>query len=515
MLILPLVFSAGISASEPSFYPQEVRKALDGAGGNRAELEKVIRYYAFSGDSLKLQAAFFLIANMKDHCYVTYALDDTLGNEIDFNVLDYPDFETLLAAFDTLESSYGELDFKKKDMIYDLEAITASFLIENIDLAFRAWREKPWDKGLSFEDFCRYVLPYRGSNEPLESWRGTFRDKYKTIESTMVDPGDPVEAARIINDDIKTWFGFDPRYYFHPTDLGLSEMMSTHLGRCEDMTNITIYAMRANGLAVTSDYTPYWANTGNNHAWNAIVVPSGKAIPFMGAESNPGEYHLSNKLAKAYRKTYDRQTDCLAARERKQEKIPAWLSGEHYVDVTPVYADVCDITVPLESEPSDSIDVAYLCVFNSGEWKAIDWGLIADSEAAFTDVAKGVAYLAALYMNEEIVPFSPPFVIGDDCRLRFFTADEGSKTAVHLTSTTAVKQETSTDGIEKTSLEKGREYELMYWQNGWLSLGKAVAGDDPLIFEEIPKGALFWLTATDSDREERIFTIENGKQVWW
>ena len=27
--------------------------------------------------------------------------------------------------------------------------------------------------------------------------------------------------------------------------------------------------------------------------------------------------------------------------------------------------------------------------------------------------------------------------------------------------------------------------------------------------------ALYWLKAKDFDKEERIFTFENGKQIWW
>ena len=185
--------------------------------------------------------------------------------------------------------------------------ITAEFLIAQIDYAFKAWREKPWAQNMSWEDFRDYVLPYRGSNEPLESWRQAFWDKYAGLESRMTDPTDPVEAARLINEDIKSWFGFDPRYYYHPTDQGLEEMLESHLGRCEDMTNVTIYAMRANGIGVTSDYTPYWANCGNNHAWNAIVTGDGRVIPFMGAEANPGEYQLANMAAKVYRKTFAAQ----------------------------------------------------------------------------------------------------------------------------------------------------------------------------------------------------------------
>ena len=63
-------------------------------------------------------------------------------------------------------------------------------------------------------------------------------------------------------------------------DVGLVTMLFTHEGRCEDMTNLAIYAMRANALPVTSDYTPYWANSGNNHAWNAILGRDGEVLPW-------------------------------------------------------------------------------------------------------------------------------------------------------------------------------------------------------------------------------------------
>ena len=90
-------------------------------------------------------------------------------------------------------------------------------------------------------------------------------------------------------------------------------MMETKLGRCEDMTNMTIFALRANGLPVTSDYTPHWANSGNNHAWNAILDKNDSVIIFMGGEANPGEYELGHKLAKVYRKSFSVLTKCRLA----------------------------------------------------------------------------------------------------------------------------------------------------------------------------------------------------------
>ena len=281
------------------------------------------------------------------------------------------------------------------------------------------------------------------------------------------------------------------------------------------MTNLTIFAMRANGLAVTSDYTPYWANTGNNHAWNAILAPSGEVIPFMGAEANPGEYHLVNKLAKAYRKNFAEQPDNLAFQEKKQEKVPRWLGGKTYTDVTVDYVDVCQVEVTFEQAIPDSVDIAYLCVFNSGEWRAIHWGRIADGRALFTDMGKEIAYLPALYLNEEIVPFGPPFILRDDCTQETLAASDDVTQDIRIGATTRRRQIASTDGIVQLTLDNGLEYELFFWDDGWQSHAKAIADDSPIVFENVPAGALYWLVGVDSNREERIFTVEERVQVWW
>jgi len=516
LISLLLIIIAGSGCGEKSPYPPDIAEALKEAGDNRAELEKVLVHYSTSDDTLKYQAACFLIGNMEGHCYATYVLHDTAGAEIDFNVLDYPDFEALIAAANSIEKSRGELDFEKDTLIYDLKVIDSQFLINQINYAFEAWRTKPWASNLSFDDFCRYVLPYRGSNEPLEPWREYFWNKYRDIDTSLSDPADPIEVAARVNDDIKSWFGFDPRYYYHPTDQGLAEMMKTGLGRCEDMTNLTIYAMRAIGLAVTSDYTPFWANSGNNHAWNAILTADGKVIPFMGAESNPGNYGLANKLAKVYRKTYNKQKDNLAFQKHKQEKVPGWLAGKSYIDVTSDYTDVCDVTVEFDKDIPDSVDIAYICVFNSGEWQAINWGRIEDGKTAFADMGTDIAYMPALYLNEEIVPYGAPFILGVDCQIRKCRPVETERISAKLISTTRRQQAISTDGIAQSFFDPGQEYELFYWADGWQSLGKSIAeAHNPLSYENVPGNGLYWLVADNSDKEERIFTLENGRQVWW
>ncbi|AOW10600.1 hypothetical protein [Flavobacterium gilvum] len=59
-------------------------------------------------------------------------------------------------------------------------------------------------------------------------------------------------------------------------------------------------------------------------------------------------------------------------------------------------------------------------------------------------------------------------------------------------------------------------YELYYWKtNGWSSLGKQKAKTYSLTFHNVPKNAILLLHCIDEGKEERIFTYEKGKQVWW
>jgi hypothetical protein len=62
----------------------------------------------------------------------------------------------------------------------------------------------------------------------------------------------------------------------------------------------------------------------------------------------------------------------------------------------------------------------------------------------------------------------------------------------------------------------GFVYELFIWQNNrWEPLGEKTAAKEYLEYNNIPENALLWLKCYTRGREERIFTVENGRQVWW
>jgi hypothetical protein len=66
------------------------------------------------------------------------------------------------------------------------------------------------------------------------------------------------------------------------------------------------------------------------------------------------------------------------------------------------------------------------------------------------------------------------------------------------------------------SIQPDNEYELFYWDNHrFVSLGKKVAADTMVVYDHVPEGAILWLRNLTAGKEERIFTWENGRQVWW
>ena len=496
--------------------PADVQAVLDSAKQNKSELEKVINHYKNINDKQKLEATYFLIRNMANRCYAKTKITDTLGVDVDFDVLSYVDYKSMVAGWDSVEANIGTIDFARDTLIFDINILKSEYLIENIDLAFKAWKN-PWAKQLSFEQFCEYILPYRSTNEPVENWRPQLVERYKWLADSLKDKSDPIEACSLVNSEIISWFDFDPRFYRHPTDLGLSELMSYKKGRCEDMTTLAIYAMRSQGIPVMSDYTPAWPNTGNNHAWNATLTKNGEVVIFMGCEANPYDYKLANKKAKVYRKTFGKQMNSLAVIAPEYEKIPGWLASSHYIDVTKEYIDVVDVELSLTREKPDSCNYAYLYVFNSGEWKSIHWGTLdSNNIATFTDMGKDIAYLPVYYKNGEFVVAANQFILNEDGTMTENIADTINTTSIDLYSTTQKVTRLTTDEIEKASFKDGAEYELFYWNDEWIKLSSEIAkGEKPIHFENVPINALFWLIEKDSKKEERIFTIVDGNVKWW
>lgn len=62
----------------------------------------------------------------------------------------------------------------------------------------------------------------------------------------------------------------------------------------------------------------------------------------------------------------------------------------------------------------------------------------------------------------------------------------------------------------------GNEYELLYFENGvWVSLGRKIATESSIKYDNAPTNALFWLRNHTEGKEERPFTVHDGRVRFW
>ncbi|MDO5760460.1 MAG: RICIN domain-containing protein [Bacteroidota bacterium] len=170
--------------------------ALDMAGDNRVELEKVLRHYEEEGDTLKYNAAKFLIENMPYRYSYSGACLDSLDKA-------YLDMSEAAKEFrdSVFKARTGNIDLASKTLSLDILSLSAKQLISAIDDACDLWRKVNWSKEYSQELFFDYVLPYRLLNEQMSNWRKAIKNEFPSLSSYYIvsRSGHKVEAeeARI------------------------------------------------------------------------------------------------------------------------------------------------------------------------------------------------------------------------------------------------------------------------------------------------------------------------------
>ena len=397
-------------------YPEAIEDVLRQAGSNRKELEKVLKYYGKNpADSLKLRAAEFLIVNMPGKYSEYY---DAPWNDASSVFLRWTSSSDKQLVLDTYQ--LGEPVIED-----DITHITAEYLVNNIELAFKVWQEVPWGKHITFDVFCEEVLPYRVSTEPLENWRekvlASFADLYKSFRKDTAITA--VEACSQVNDKLPR-FRIDKDF---PT-MSFSQLMSTTRGVCDHQSAFAVFVMRGLGVPVTCDYTPLWPYSLVGHAWNSVRDSSDIHISFMGTEVNPGNANAIS-TAKVYRNKYANQQNI----QTDAANIPPILDNMNYiVDVTSEYGNCFDVRVPVLNGHLNQTGHVFLSMLQEMNWHPVAWGAVDSDSILFLSVGANILYQPVYYYRGVQSPASYPFIVGNNGEYRFFHTD--SLQTVTLTS---------------------------------------------------------------------------------
>ncbi len=453
-------------------------------------------------------ATHFLEKNYAGHnSFVRYIVDRE-GKEVDYSPYRYADLYKALKAFDSLCTTHTLYT----EFLGDSLTVGYPALREHARRMVGVWQHVPWKGYFSHDYFYEYLLPYRTGNEKWSDYADTLLANISSIHSAH---GDMATIAKVINHELAGRLSFDLRSHGLLYDPGIPELLRDGKGSCMALCGIAAQALRLAGIPTAIDECPIWAHRNSGHQWNSFVNEDGQWIPFDAMEKYDFDSFAaisdSVKAPKIFRHTFSPCKNCLPPVKQRAD-IPPALKSPYRIDVTDRYVTVSDVEIEV-SDGEEYGNIIYLSVFNGGEWKVVEWAAIKNGKALFKNMGNNhIVYLPVYYRNNQVIPIDDPFV---------------------LTPWGKTVQTAQTDRRKDVSLSyfnvfydlkwhRGRpsqisEFELCYWNKEWISCGKFIAGPDKqLHYKSVPPGAVYWLKITNWDNTwQRIFTIENGEQLWF
>lgn len=403
-LYLLLLFLGSCSQNHES---ERLEAALNLAGNNRQELEKVLRHYA--DDSLKYKAAVFLISNMPYHTYYE-------GTEIKkmqelYQMCSHHLKEEIPLVADSFIRRNGAINVSNLKVQNDITNINSALLTHHIDSAFGAWRHFPWGKNVSFDDFCEYVLPYRVGTEIPTKWRKDIMESWKPVTDSLIEKhvSNPIDVAKVV---------FEKLYQRHPVfssqmpslpSIG-PRIINYNVGSCRDMCDIILYTFRALGIPCSKDFllsgdynTPHsWNNLAGKETW--IDLASGTFLPASA---------YKDVKAKAFRESFALQANWVDELGEDKTEIPPLFRYPKFKDVTDVYADgqlMQEIVIEESAltEESDKSKPYYLCIPQKQKWIPVDYCILKNGHLKFRNFKAGTVICVAQYHHGEMRPSTLP-----------------------------------------------------------------------------------------------------------
>ena len=127
-----IVLGSVFHSCEPKI-PSNIQEIILKAGDNGEELIATIHYYQNPKDSLKLRALYYLMLQMESKFSYYGEQINKFNSFFDFPTNDHN------TEWGRYVEIYGQPNLSQLNRVNDMEVITSEFLINNIDLAFKAW----------------------------------------------------------------------------------------------------------------------------------------------------------------------------------------------------------------------------------------------------------------------------------------------------------------------------------------------------------------------------------------
>lgn len=414
----------------------QVDVALRMAGENRGELERVLEYFEKTGDKEKIAASRFLIGNMPGHKSMRGAYGE-YWDEADRTLTASDGSLSILDSLEALKEKYdGRIYYD-----FDLNYISADYLIHDIETAFDQWRNGEWARHLTFEEFCEWLLPYTCSdNQPLMNWRDSLSDFARSYIDHLNECdeyiGNPRAPIMRVNNKLipmiteQKWIHSGHGYPIYDP----SVFVKLPGASCNEYMTNGMLIMRSKGIPVGMDYTPQFADRLYGHYWNVYPNVRGRNTMFTSFGVNPDYPHYPNVVfAKVVRQTYSANEEYLKLLRRHKGNVPKMYDSPFFKDVTDEYQETSDVCVELMKGVRLSSRDVFICVFGDDGWEPVSWGQAKFGKAKFLNMGRRAMYLTLGYVEGALEAVSYPFFLNDFGEVSYVGKNESAeKTSFRL-----------------------------------------------------------------------------------
>ena len=151
----------------------------------------------------------------------------------------------------------------------DAKTLTADFLKEHVQYAYKAKAEFPWAKEVPNDIFLNDVVAYVNLNENRESWRKDFYERFRKYVANCKTMREAIDS---VNKNIRDEVMVDYNTKREKADQAPYESMRQHMASCSGLSILLTDAFRAVGIPSRVAGTPNWYDERGNHNWSEVWV---------------------------------------------------------------------------------------------------------------------------------------------------------------------------------------------------------------------------------------------------
>lgn len=151
----------------------------------------------------------------------------------------------------------------------DAKSLSADFLLENVEYAYKARAEFPWAKEVPDSVFLNDVVAYANLNENRESWRKDFYERFKKYVAPCKTMREAIDS---VNKNVRDELLVNYNTKREKPDQAPYESMRQHMASCSGLSILLTDAFRAVGIPSRVAGTPAWHDDRGNHNWNEVWI---------------------------------------------------------------------------------------------------------------------------------------------------------------------------------------------------------------------------------------------------